>query len=210
MGKDKNVAKFILQDESGYRVDGICFSQVKDLFARLEKDFSKERVDYPFTVTVDKNEYNSYVEIVPSILNPEAKVTISVTLPNGKTTKKALAFDAKKYTYSFATGKVGTYKISITYEYEDYNFVANDYFEIPYLTEYNAFATFDKFEVYEFMRGNGEVLVDEIPNMENDKNEITTYRVSFVIPLLTAAVILFVIDVFVRKLKIKRKAVKGR
>ena len=60
------------------------------------------------------------------------------------------------------------------------------------------------------MRGNGEVLVDQIPNMENDKNEVTTYRVSFVIPLLSAAVILFVIDVFVRKLKIKRKAVKGR
>ena len=45
MGKDKNVAKFILQDENGYRVEGICFAQVDDLFARLERDFSKERVD---------------------------------------------------------------------------------------------------------------------------------------------------------------------
>ena len=40
-----NVAKFILQDENGYRVEGICFAQVDDLFARLERDFSKERVD---------------------------------------------------------------------------------------------------------------------------------------------------------------------
>ncbi|MBR2025312.1 MAG: VWA domain-containing protein, partial [Clostridia bacterium] len=186
-------------------------NEVKEAFVTnlFMSNTPKERIDYPFIVTVEKDEYSAYVEIVPSILNPEAKVTISVTLPNGKTTKKQLIFDAKKYSYTFSTGKVGTYKISVTYEYEDYSFVANDSFEIPYMTEYNAFATFDKFEVYEFMRGKGEVLVDKIPNMENDKNEITTYRVSYVIPLLASAVVLFVIDVFVRKLRVKNKAVRG-
>ena len=187
-------------------------SDIKNTFITnlIISNTPKERIDYPFTVTVDKNEYNAYVEIVPSILNPDAKVTINVTLPNGKTTKKSLAFDAKKYTYSFTTGKTGIYKISITYEYDDFKFEANESFEIPYLTEYDAFATFDKFEVYEFMRGKGEVLVDQIPNMENDKNEVTKYRVSFVIPLLTSAVILFVIDVFIRKLRIKKKVTGGK
>lgn len=47
-GKDKNVAKFILQDENGYRAEGICFSHVDELFARLERDFTKERVEALF------------------------------------------------------------------------------------------------------------------------------------------------------------------
>ncbi len=169
----------------------------------------KERIDYPFSLNLEKNEYSAYIEILPSVLNPEAETTITVTLPTGKTTTKKLTFDSKKYFYSFTTGKVGTYKIDITYKYDEEFFTASTAFEIPYLPEYNSFTTFDKFEVYEFMRGKGEVLVDEIPNLELDKNKITTYKVSFVIPLLITAISLFVIDVFIRKLRVKRKVKKG-
>lgn len=45
LGQNKNVAKFLLQDERGYRVEGICFSHVDELFDRLERDFSKEKVE---------------------------------------------------------------------------------------------------------------------------------------------------------------------
>ena len=178
---------------------------VSNLFA---SSTPKERINYPFTVTVEKNEYNAYLEIVPSVLNPDAEVKIVITLPNGKTTKRTLTFDAKKYSYSFTTGKTGVYTIDISYKYDETSFEASERFEIPYLSEYDAFTTFDKFEVYEFMRGKGEVLVDEIPNMENDKSKVTTYKVSFVIPLLIGAISLFVIDVFVRKLRVKKKAKK--
>ncbi|MBO5356150.1 MAG: VWA domain-containing protein [Clostridia bacterium] len=169
----------------------------------------KERVDYPFTVNIDKNEYNAYIEIIPSVLNTEAKTTIVITLPTGKRLTRNLVFDSKKYSYSFTTGKVGTYSIEIKYEYDDSKFTTKEEFEIPYLSEYDAFTTFDKFEVYEFMRGNGEVLVNEIPSLENDKNKVTTYKVSFVIPLLIGAISLFVIDVFIRKLRVKKKVRKG-
>ena len=169
----------------------------------------KERIDYPFTVNVEKNEYNAYIEILPSVLNPEAETTIKITMPNGKKVTRKLVFDSKKYFYSFTTGNIGTYTIEINYKYDEESFNAKTSFEIPYLPEYNAFATFDKFEVYEFMRGNGEVLVDEIPNLELDKNKITTYKLSFVIPLLIGAITMFVIDVFVRKLRVKRTVRKG-
>ena len=169
----------------------------------------KERIDYPFTVNVDKNEYNAYVEIIPSVLNPNAQTTIKITMPNGKSVTRELAFDSKKYFYSFTTGKVGTYTVEINYKYDEVSYSTKTSFEIPYLPEYDAFATFDKFEVYEFMRGNGEVLVGEIPNLELDKNKITTYKLSFVIPLLIGAASLFVIDVFVRKLRVKRTVRKG-
>ena len=79
---------------------------------------------------------------------------------------------------------------------------------IPFLPEYDAFAVFDRFKLYEFMRDNGTVTVDGIPSLENNKEDITTYRVSYVIPLLIFAVALFVADVLIRKLKFKKKGKK--
>ena len=118
---------------------------------------------------------------------------------------RTLAFDSTKYSYSMQTPDAGTYRIDISYSYEGAEFETSVIFEIPYLPEYNSFATFDRFKVYEFMRDNGSVTVNEVPSLENDKSEITTYKVSFVIPLLISAVVIFVIDVLIRKLKFRKK-----
>lgn len=44
VGKTGNVAKFMLRDEEGYQVEGVCFSKVEELFDRLTKDFTPKRV----------------------------------------------------------------------------------------------------------------------------------------------------------------------
>ncbi len=164
-----------------------------------------ERVDHPFTVTVDPNDYDAYVEIVPGILNPKAVTSISITLPNGKKINKVLEFDSRKYSYTFDTGKVGTYIIEITYSYEDKVFTSVESFEIAFLPEYDSFASFSKANIYEFMRGNGSIVEDEIPNLENERSEVTTYNMSYRIPLLIAAIALFLLDVLVRKIKLSKK-----
>ncbi len=164
-----------------------------------------ERVDHPFTVTVEQNDYDAYVEITPGILNPKAKADIVITLPNGKTISKTLDFDSRKYSYTFDTGKVGTYTVKVTYSYDDKVFSSTESFEIPYLPEYDAFAGFSKANIYEFMRGNGSIVEDEIPNLENERSEITTYNMSYRIPLLIAAIALFLLDVLIRKIKLSKK-----
>ena len=163
------------------------------------------RVDHPFTVTVEQNDYDAYVEITPGILNPKAKADIVITLPNGKTISKTLDFDSRKYSYTFDTGKVGTYTVKVTYSYDDKVFSSTESFEIPYLPEYDAFAGFSKANIYEFMRGNGSIVEDGIPNLENEKSEITTYNMSYRIPLLIAAIALFLLDVLIRKIKLSKK-----
>lgn len=163
------------------------------------------RVDHPFTVTVEKNDYDAYVEITPGILNPKARADIVITLPNGKTISKTLDFDSRKYSYTFDTGKVGTYTVKVTYSYDDKVFSSTESFEIPYLPEYDAFAGFSKANIYEFMRGNGSIVEDEIPNLENERSEITTYNMSYRIPLLIAAIALFLLDVLIRKIKLSKK-----
>ena len=169
-----------------------------------------KRVDHPFTLNVEYNEFNATVELLPSVLNPLATTTLKITTPNGRTVTRNLTFDANKFVYAMTTNMVGTYWIEATYKYDDRTYVTAVSFDIPYLPEYDAFATFDRFTLYEFMRDNGTVSVDSIPDMSNNPDEITTYKVSYVIPLLIIAIVLFIIDVFVRKLNIKKKAIKQR
>ena len=130
---------------------------------------------------------------------------ITITYPNGRSIKRTLPFDSSRYFYTLATEDVGTYRIDVTYSYEDHEYTSGVTLDIPYLPEYDAFAGFDKFHVYEFMRSYGTISADAIPNLENDPNEITTYKQSFSIPLLIAAIVLFLADIFVRKLRAKRK-----
>ncbi|MBR2444241.1 MAG: VWA domain-containing protein [Clostridia bacterium] len=164
-----------------------------------------KRVDHPFTLDVIYNEFNATIDLIPSVLNPLATTTLRITTPDGRTVTRNLTFDSKKFSYAMTTNMVGTYWIDATYSYDDVSYNTATSFDIPYLPEYNAFATFDRFTLYEFMRDNGEVAVDGLPNMENDPDSLTTYKVSYVIPLLLAAIVIFVADVFVRKLRIKKK-----
>ena len=164
-----------------------------------------KRVDHPFTLDVIYNEFNATIDLIPSVLNPLATTTLKITTPDGRTVTRNLTFDSKKFSYAMTTNMVGTYWIDATYSYDDVSYNTATSFDIPYLPEYNAFATFDRFTLYEFMRDNGEVAVDGLPNMENDPDSLTTYKVSYVIPLLLAAIVIFVADVFVRKLRIKKK-----
>ncbi|MBQ7907365.1 MAG: VWA domain-containing protein [Clostridia bacterium] len=165
-----------------------------------------KRVDHPFTLEVKYDEFNATIDLIPSVLNPLATTTLRITTPDGRTVTRSLSFDSKKFSYAMTTNMVGTYWIEATYGYDDKTYVTTTSFDIPYLPEYNAFATFDRFTLYEFMRDNGEVAVDGLPNMENNKDNLTTYKVSYTIPLLFAAIVLFVADVFVRKLRIKKKS----
>lgn len=165
----------------------------------------KENLDNPYTVRRETNKFDTYLEIVPSIIYPSATAAIRITLPNGQVLKRDLAFDSQKYFYTFESTQIGKYNIQVTYTYMDKDYVTDINFENAFLPEHDAFATFDKANVYEFMRNFGTITEGEIPNLENDANEISTHKVSYSIPLLIAAVVLFVIDIIIRKLRISER-----
>lgn len=184
----------------------------KDLFVgnMFLGNTPKSRQEVPFTVKIERNEKEAYIEIVPSVLNPKANTTIKITLPNGRTMTRELTFDSRKYFYTWETVGVGTYSVQITYTYDDKKFEKTETFHIPYLAEYNAFVGCDTSKIYQFMRDSEAIYESEIPNLENDKNEVTTYQVSYRIPLLIASASVFVADILIRKLALgkKKKTVK--
>ncbi len=168
-----------------------------------------ERVDYPFTLNVEKSEYDTYFEIVPSVLDPDAVTTLRITYPDKRSVTHTLPFDSQKYFYTLPTTVEGVYTVNISYSYGEKNdqkvYETSFTVDIPYLPEYNAFADFDRFHVYEFMRDSGRTLEGEIPSLENNETEITTYKMSFTVPLLIAAIVLFLVDIVFRKLKRGKK-----
>ena len=79
--------------------------------------------------------------------------------------------------------------------------MSNTYFTLQYADEYDAFGSYDIANIYDFMRGIGRVSRDGNINLENAKNEVDTYKLSFRLPLLVIAAALFIADVIVRKFK---------
>ena len=172
-----------------------------------------EKVDYPFTVKLDKDDFYAYLEITPSALSADAEVSLRLRYPDGQTKKLTLEFDSQKYSYVLPLESVGTYTVDITYKCDTLYakaFETSVSVNVPYLPEYNAFASFNKATVYSFMHGKGAITEGDIPSLENDESEISKTKVRYTIPLLIAAISLFVIDIIVRKLRINKRLPKDK
>ncbi|MBP3571621.1 MAG: VWA domain-containing protein [Clostridia bacterium] len=160
-----------------------------------------ERVDYPYTVSVDYDGTYSRVEIIPVVLNPYATVNVTVTLPDGTTVTDELIFDSTRYFYSFETPIRGRYLVNITYAYGDKSFESETAFHLGYSPEYDAFAVFDPAALHAAIRNRGTVSEGVIPSLENDDKEVATYILRFVAPLMIAAAVMYILDVIIRKLR---------
>ena len=171
----------------------------------LMSNTPSERIDYPFNVKLERTDFETYVEVNPSVLNADAVTAIKIKFPSGEVKERTLTFDSQKYFITLDSTAVGAYVLDITYTSDGISYDASISFDVPYLPEYNAFATFDKTNVYAFMHGRGTITEGEIPSLENDESEVATYKVRYTIPLLIAAVVLFIADIIVRKLRINKK-----
>ncbi len=161
-----------------------------------------EHTAEPYAVNVEFDGSNSQVEIVPVTLNPKAVTEVTITMPDGTQVTETLIFDSTRYFYSFETPKIGNYTIDIKYTYGERVFESQSVFNISYSPEYNMFEVFNPSDLHAAIRNRGTVCEGTIPTMENDDKEVATYTVRFIAPLMILAVVLYVIDIMIRKLKI--------
>ena len=164
-----------------------------------------EKVDFPYSITVEYDGIHSTIEMIPTVLNPYAYVEIAITTPDGSvinaTSNDRFAFDSSKYSFAFDTPELGKYEIRITYSYNNKSFVSNTVFNLSYSPEYDAFEIFSPSPLHAAVRSRGTVNYGTVPKLDNDEKEIETYVVTYVIPLLIIAICLYIIDIMVRKLK---------
>ncbi len=161
-----------------------------------------ERVDTPYAVNVTYDGTFSEVEIAPVTLNPKATTVVTVTMPDGTQATEQLIFDSVRYFYKFETPTIGNYQIHITYTYGEKVFESDSVFNISYSPEYNMFEVFDPGSLHAAIRNRGTVNEGTIPSLKNDDKEVSTYTVRFIAPLMIFAVVLYVIDIIIRKLKL--------
>ena len=167
----------------------------------LVENTPAQRVDYPYTIDVTYDGSHSTVEIVPVTLDPFATTDVTVTLPDGSTVTERLTFDSTRYFYAFETPLRGRYLINVTYAYADKSFESESAFHVGYAPEYDQFAVFDPAALHAAIRNRGGVYEGTIPSLENDDKEVATYTVRYLVPLMIAAVVLYVIDIIIRKLR---------
>lgn len=174
----------------------------------------EEKIDYPYRLEIEDLGGHINVQITPLVINPNATVTATLTLPNGEITENKLVFDSEKYFYSFKAEDTGKYKLSIKYSYLDYNLTDEDNkeafvtyesvncFNRSYSKEYDRFEIFSPASLNSTIRHRGTVTEDGTINLEPREEDVVVYTLDLV-PILTAlAVILFVVDIIVRKIKL--------
>ena len=105
------------------------------------------------------------------------------------------------YQLPFEVGEIGKYDVSVNYIFGEEVFEGSTSFNISYLSEYNRFDLFDSAILYNSVGNSGNVSENGALKIENDESEIETYIYYYTIPLMVAAIVLFVIDIIVRKLK---------
>jgi hypothetical protein len=141
------------------------------------------------------------VEVTPASLHADTSATINVTLPDGTTIDGHLTFNSSIYTYSFSAADVGKYVVQITYSYGGNEYTATNTINVSYGAEYNSFAVFDSTVLHKMVGTYGTVSENGVLKIENDEDEVSTMTVTLTVPMLIACVVLYAVDIIIRKLK---------
>ena len=112
-----------------------------------------------------------------------------------------LNFDQTRYYYTFETPDVGKYEVQISYTFGDAPYVSNTVFYLARSPEYDAFAMCSAASLNAALRDRGEVYEYDSLVIEHNKDEVSTYTMDFTVALLAAAVVMYVVDIVIRKLK---------
>ncbi len=200
---------------SSWNSSGIAQTFFADV---LTTNIPSERSDTPYTVDINEETGYCTVEIAPVNIRPESEVTVKVSLTyaDGETRDITnVVFDSSVYRCSFALTDVGTYRLNVSYDYKDESYSSHSYVNISYLSEYDAFATYDAAPLYKMIGSGGTVSEDGELSIVNDASEMGIRTIDLSPYLLIAAVVIFAADIIVRKLKWNDirslfKKVKGR
>ena len=160
----------------------------------------------PFTVDIEMNDGYAEVTLTPERMRFDAVTSIQIVFDNGvRTTTSApvpLANAASAFTHTFITGDEGKYTVKLSYKERE---TAREYtvertVHIAYPSEYDSFALYDEGTLHKMIGANGNVYRGSF-EIVNDESEVGLYNVSLNMPLLITCVVLFAVDIAVRKLK---------
>ena len=162
-----------------------------------------EKIDAPFTVSTELDGKSAKITLTPGEARSRATAQMTVLSPSGEESTHTLAFDSKSYSQQFRVTETGRYELTLTYSYGGQDYSTVTYLNLSYEPEYDAFAVYDAAVLYKMIGSDGVVSLDGQLEIVNDESEQETYVMRLTMPLMAAAVVLFVVDIIIRKLKWK-------
>ncbi|MBE7085427.1 MAG: VWA domain-containing protein, partial [Clostridiales bacterium] len=169
----------------------------------IRTNVPEARTAYPYSISVEYDGKYLDLEVTPAVLNPYATTDVHLTLPSGETIEQRLTFDSTKYFRRFEITDLGKYEINVVYTYNGAKSESTTPFHVSYYAEHNRFTAFDASTLYSTIGNHGTVSENSAPKIENDVADVATYELSFTLPFMITAILLYVVDVIVRKLKWK-------
>ncbi len=160
-----------------------------------------ERIDVPFDFTISNEGGSALVELIPATLKVDAAATLILTSPSGEVVEQVMTFDSTKYFYRFDISELGKYIAHVSYSYSDRVYESETYLHLSYHAEHDSFATYSPTLLYRAIKNRGAIEDGRLPAYEYDKDELSTYVVDFTVPLFIVAIVLYVVDVIIRKVK---------
>ncbi len=158
----------------------------------------------------------SSVSFIAAEKNKNAKIHIKVTSPDKKSVKEYdLSYDGSTFSAEVETGEVGLYEVEVTYSYdvtkEDGSVeTVTDEPEIKqlnfdYSSEYDRFPESTSTLLYSLTKDTGKVTYDSIDyQVSSSEYAFQSYK-SLNVLFRIIAVVLLLIDIFVRKSDFKKK-----
>lgn len=177
----------------------------KKFFSSMVKtNYPRSRSDSHLVVDIDNKGYTSCINVKVPKYTSNTEMRGTVTSPDGKVEKLTFNMINGKYSKDFNTYIPGTYDLKLEYiNYQTSNvYTYNTSFNYSYSSEYDMFEKSDNILLWQITNNSGIVsdIIDEIVNIEQ---EDSVFFKSYTRPLIIAAIILFIIDVIIRKFKWK-------
>ena len=159
-----------------------------------------ERIDSAFIVDTINLGTNTLLTVNAPSLNVDSVLSIKVTNPDNTVVEKQLTFDSENYITELVTDQVGDYVVELTYTFGETVYTSSYTFTISYLPEYNSFENFEASNLYYMVSNNGMVSENGKLKLVNDNSKQQKFIYEFTPLLMIICVVLFVVDVIVRKL----------
>ncbi len=167
----------------------------------LDVSVPEQKSESPYTVTIERTGNYARVELVPASIRISTVASVEVRLPDGSVLNEDMLFENDRYYLEFSTVVTGKYTISLMYIFNDVAYPSKYYLNMDYTSEYNSFEAYDASALHNAIDEGGTVSLSGELVIENDERELGTYTNRLTVPLLIAAVVIYVIDIIVRKLK---------
>lgn len=158
----------------------------------------------------------STISFIAAEKNKNAKIHIKVTSPDKKIVKEYdLRYDGSTFSAEVETGEVGLYQVDVTYSYDvtkedgSVETVKNDpevrQLNFDYSSEYDRFPESTSTLLYSLTKNTGKVTYDSVDyQISSSEFAFKSYK-SLNVVFRIIAVVLLLIDIFVRKSDFKKK-----